>query len=74
MRVFAPPPVTTYAAAVASDTKLFATYFQAMLAEGIYLAPSQFEAMFVSSAHSSADIDRTIQAAATAFAKAARLM
>ncbi len=40
----------------------FAKYFRAMLDEGIYLAPSQFEAMFVSTAHSEDDLERTVEA------------
>ena len=46
-----------------SDTARFATYFHRMLERGIYLPPSQFEAMFVSLAHSDANIDATIVAA-----------
>jgi glutamate-1-semialdehyde 2,1-aminomutase len=46
-----------------SDTAKFATYFHRMLERGIYLPPSQFEAMFVSLAHSVADIDATVSAA-----------
>jgi glutamate-1-semialdehyde 2,1-aminomutase len=53
--------------ASACDTKAFATYFLAMLNEGIYLAPSQFETAFVSAAHSEADIEKTIAAAAKCF-------
>ncbi|MDD2899377.1 MAG: glutamate-1-semialdehyde 2,1-aminomutase [Desulfuromonadaceae bacterium] len=49
------------------DTKAFSKYFLAMLDEGIYLAPSQFETGFVSAAHSDADIERTIAAAAKCF-------
>jgi len=41
---------------------MFARFFHAMLERGIYLPPSQFEAMFVSLAHSEADIDRTVEA------------
>ncbi|MGH9681966.1 MAG: glutamate-1-semialdehyde 2,1-aminomutase, partial [Candidatus Acidiferrales bacterium] len=52
--------VTNYADAKQCDTKRFAAFFRAMLERGIFLAPSQFEAMFVSSAHTDADIDRTI--------------
>ncbi len=51
------------------DTKAFATYFRGMLEEGIYLAPSQFETAFVSIAHSSADMDKTVAAAYTCFKK-----
>ncbi|PRR71186.1 Glutamate-1-semialdehyde 2,1-aminomutase [Moorella humiferrea] len=64
---FTPGPVTDYTTATASDTKTFAAYFQAMLRRGIYLAPSQFEAAFMSLAHTEADIDRTIEAAREAF-------
>lgn len=49
------------------DTKAFAKYFLAMLDEGIYLAPSQFETAFVSAAHTVADIEKTIAAAARSF-------
>jgi len=45
-----------------ADTAMFARFFHAMLERGIYLPPSQFEAMFVSLAHSEADIDRTVGA------------
>jgi glutamate-1-semialdehyde 2,1-aminomutase len=46
-----------------SDRGRFAKYFHGMLAEGIYLAPSQFEAGFISAAHSPGDIERTVAAA-----------
>ena len=55
----------------ASDTEKFARFFQAMLERGIYLPPSQFEAMFVSTAHAETEIDRTIAAAREALASAA---
>ena len=71
---FAPPPVTDYTSAIASNTKAFAAYFHAMLESGVYIAPSQFEAMFVSGAHDDADIDTTASAARRAFAAAAKLM
>jgi glutamate-1-semialdehyde 2,1-aminomutase len=54
-----------------ADTALFARFFHAMLERGIYLPPSQFEAMFVSLAHSDADIDRTVAAARESLAQAA---
>ena len=60
---FTPGPVVSYEGAAASDTKRFARYFRHMLGAGIYLAPSQFEAMFVSAAHTDGDIERTIEAA-----------
>jgi glutamate-1-semialdehyde 2,1-aminomutase len=47
-----------------SDRERFKQYFHGMLAEGIYLAPSQFEAGFISTAHSKADIEKTVSAAA----------
>lgn len=53
--------VTDYESAVCSDTEAYADYFNKMLEQGIYLAPSQFEAMFVSSAHSDADIQKTCE-------------
>ncbi len=53
-----------------SDTAAFATYFHRMLQRGIYLPPSQFEAMFVSLAHSEADIDQTVEAARDALGTA----
>lgn len=61
---FTPTPVTNYAQAKTSDTKLYARFFREMLERGIFLAPSQFEAAFVSTAHTEGDIDQTISAAA----------
>ncbi len=52
--------VHDYAGAVSSDTDAYAKYFNRMLESGIYVAPSQFEAMFVSNAHTEEDIDTTI--------------
>ncbi|MCL2337030.1 MAG: glutamate-1-semialdehyde 2,1-aminomutase [Firmicutes bacterium] len=66
---FTPEPVTDYETATKSDTDMFAAFFRAMLAEGIYLAPAQFEAAFVSLAHTEQQIDRTIEAARSAFKK-----
>ncbi len=60
---FTPGPVRNYADARRSDTKRYAKFFREMLERGIFLAPSQFEAAFVSAAHTSADIDRTLAAA-----------
>ena len=59
---FTEAPVTSFEAANACDQDLFARYFREMVNRGIYLAPSQFEAAFVSLAHSDADIDATIKA------------
>ena len=61
-------PVTDYTSALASDTERFGRYFQRMLESGVNLAPSQFEAGFMSLSHSDADIDRTLEAADTAMA------
>lgn len=57
---FTDEEVKDYAGAVSSDTKAYAEYFNYMLKNGIYVAPSQFEAMFISGAHSDEDIARTI--------------
>ena len=59
---FTKEPVVDYNSATASDTEAYAAYFNAMLQQGIYLAPSQFEAMFVSAVHSKEDLARTIEA------------
>lgn len=59
--------VRDWPSAAQCDTKAFAKYFLAMLDQGIYLAPSQFETAFVSAAHSEADIEKTIAAAARCF-------
>ncbi|MFA6133426.1 MAG: glutamate-1-semialdehyde 2,1-aminomutase [Phycisphaerae bacterium] len=71
---FTPGPVVDFATATAGNTAAFAAFFHAMLEAGIYMAPSQYEALFVSAAHGEADIERTIEAAAGAFASAAKLM
>ncbi len=59
--------VTDFESAKKSDTEKYARFFRAMLEEGIYLAPSQFEAYFVSTAHEEKDLDKTIEAARKAF-------
>jgi glutamate-1-semialdehyde 2,1-aminomutase len=64
---FTSEPVVDWNSAKRSDTKRYGQFFHRMLEQGVYLAPSQFEAMFLSTAHSSADIERTIKAARTAF-------
>jgi glutamate-1-semialdehyde 2,1-aminomutase len=64
---FTKGPVVDYASARRSDTKAYAKFFHRMLEQGIYLAPSQFEAAFLSTAHTAADIEKTIAAARTAF-------
>jgi glutamate-1-semialdehyde 2,1-aminomutase len=65
---FAGEPVTNYEQAAKSDTAAFGRFHRAMLEQGIWLPPSQFEAAFLSTAHSDADIETTIAAARAAFA------
>jgi glutamate-1-semialdehyde 2,1-aminomutase len=65
---FHPGPVRDYETASASDTARYAALFRHLLERGVYLAPSQFEAAFVSTAHGDAEIDRTVEAAAEFFA------
>lgn len=60
---FCPGPVQDYTSAKASDTGLYASFFRGMLQEGIYLAPSQFEAAFVGLAHGEEEIKETLSAA-----------
>jgi glutamate-1-semialdehyde 2,1-aminomutase len=67
---FTPGPVRSYADARQSDTALFARWHKAALARGVFLAPSAFEAGFVSAAHSDADIDFTIEQLDAALAEA----
>src|SRR5690606_38386938 len=60
---FTEGPVTDYASATAAATTRYARFHQAMLARGVYLAPSQFEAAFVSLAHTAEDLEQTAEAA-----------
>ena len=59
---FTENPVDDFKSAVSSDAALYGKYFHEMLNRGIYLAPAQFEALFVSTAHSKEDLDKTIKA------------
>lgn len=68
---FSEHPVYDYESAKQSDVGAFNTFFHAMLEEGVYLAPSQFEAAFMSNAHSQEDLAATIEASGKAFAKVA---
>jgi glutamate-1-semialdehyde 2,1-aminomutase len=68
---FRSSPVTDYASAKKADTQMYARFFHALLDRGVYVAPSQFEAGFVSLAHTPADVDATIEAATSAFNAAA---
>ena len=65
---FADAPVTNWEKAKAADTARFASFHAAMLERGVYLAPSQFEAGFISTEHGDSEIDATIAAARAAFA------
>ena len=65
-------PVVDYNTAKASNTDMYGEFFRGMLTEGIYLAPSQFEAAFIGSAHGEQEIEQTLAAADKAFAKLTR--
>jgi glutamate-1-semialdehyde 2,1-aminomutase len=64
---FTSTPVTDWTTVKQSDTQRYGRFFHKMLEQGIYLAPSQFEAAFLSTVHSTADIDKTLRAAYAAF-------
>lgn len=64
---FTPDSVESFTGAAKSDLKKYAAYFEKMLTRGIYLAPAQFEAMFLSFAHTDEDIEETLSAAAQVF-------
>ena len=64
---FTDEPVTDFETAKASDENLFKRYFRSMLDQGIYLAPSPFEAAFLSTAHSEETVRKTIECASVAF-------
>ncbi len=66
-------PVNDFAEATASDTAAYATFFHAMLANGVMLPPSQYEAFFVGLAHTDSHIESTIRAAEQAFAAVAAM-
>ena len=63
--------VTDFAGATACDQERFKRFFHAMLDRGVYLAPSAFEAGFVSAAHGEVELDATLAAAASAFSEIA---
>jgi glutamate-1-semialdehyde 2,1-aminomutase len=65
---FTTDDVRDYASAKSSNTERFAEYFRGMLSRGVFMAPSQFEAMFVSMEHTDAEIEQTIEAAGEALA------
>jgi glutamate-1-semialdehyde 2,1-aminomutase len=68
---FRQEPPANYAQVMQSDRELFNRFFHAMLGHGVYLAPSAFEAGFVSSAHGNAEIEQTIEHAKRAFSEIA---
>jgi len=64
---FAKEPVVDYASAKQSDTQRYSKFFHRMLSKGVYFAPSQFEAAFLSTAHTSRDLTQTVASAYTVF-------
>ncbi len=71
---FSDGPVTDWTTAARCDTRRFARYFWAMIERGVYMPCSQYEALFVSTAHTDADIDATIKEASESLSEAARLV
>jgi len=69
---FTSAPVRDYSSALATNTSAYATFFRGMLTRGIYPPPSQFEAWFLSAAHSDRDVQKTIAAAKGAMKEVAR--
>lgn len=69
---FTSQPVRDYASAVSADTAAYATFFRGMIVRGVYPPPSQFEAWFLSAAHTERDIRRTVAAAVPAMREVAR--
>ena len=67
-------PISTFQQVMACDSARFQTFFHAMLAGGVYLAPSPYEAAFISAAHGDAEIEHTLKAAAAAFKAVAKSM
>ena len=70
---FTDNPVYDFSSATLSDTDKFSAWFNSMLSQGIYLAPSQYEAVFVSDAHTDEDIEKTIACAEKAMYEVSRL-
>ena len=66
---FTDSPVTDFNSAMKADTEKYATFYREMLAQGIWLAPSQFEAAFISSAQSAADLERALEKTESSFKK-----
>ncbi|MEP7310435.1 MAG: glutamate-1-semialdehyde 2,1-aminomutase [Acidobacteriota bacterium] len=70
---FTDRPVRDFQSATSANTARYAAFFREMLARGVYCPPSQFEAWFLSAAHTAKDVDRTVEAAAHALRAAARI-
>ena len=66
--------VVVYESSAAADQEAFKVWFKAMLEQGIYIAPSQFETLFMSGAHTDEEIDRTIEAAGKALQQVAEYL
>ena len=71
---FSPVEVVDYETSAAADQEAFKVWFKAMLEQGIYLAPSQFETLFMSGAHTDEEVERTIEAAGNALRKVAEYL
>jgi glutamate-1-semialdehyde 2,1-aminomutase len=71
---FTPVDVKNYKDALTANTEAYAAFFRSMLRQGVYLAPSQFEVAFVSTAHTDEDIEKTVKAAEVAFKEAKELL
>ena len=71
---FSPVEVVDYETSAAADQEAFKVWFKAMLEQGIYLAPSQFETLFMSGAHTDEEVERTIEAAGNALHKVAEYL
>jgi glutamate-1-semialdehyde 2,1-aminomutase len=71
---FSASPVRDYQSALAANTAAYATFFRGMLTRGVYGPPSQFEAWFLSAAHSDRDIKATIKAANASMREVARTL
>ncbi len=71
---FTPVDVKNYKDALTSNTEAYAKFFRKMLEQGVYLAPSQFEVAFMSTAHTDEDIERTVRAAEIAFKEVADML
>ena len=71
---FSPVEVVDYETSAAADQEAFKVWFKAMLEQGIYIAPSQFETLFMSGAHTDEELDRTIEAAGKALQQVAEYL